>query len=201
MKISRHKKVHKYLNFFCNNYGFRQPYQILIDGTICFAALKNKLTLKEQLPKYLGGDVKLLTTPCVILETERLGPNLYGAMIIVKQFPVHKCNHQTKPVSGAACLASMLGETNPSRFLIGQKDEVVLSDLKKRKLDEPETAPQKKKRKKGGPNPLSCKKKKKKPSIATQKPSTSENKPKRKRKRVKIPKHIKEMLLQTSVQS
>ncbi|XP_047105695.1 LOW QUALITY PROTEIN: rRNA-processing protein UTP23 homolog [Schistocerca piceifrons] len=251
MKISRHKKVHKYLNFFCNNYGFRQPYQILIDGTICFAALKNKLSLKEQLPKYLGGDVKLLTTPCVILETERLGPNLYGAMIIVKQFPVHKCTHQTKPVSGAACLASMLGETNPSRymiatqdrelqevarripgtpliylhqktptleqpskvssqvaeinsktrFLIGQKDEVVLSDLKKRKLDEPESGPQKNKRKKGGPNPLSCKKKKKKSSIATQKPSTSENKPKRKRKRVKIPKHIKEMLLQTSVQS
>lgn len=40
MKIKRHKKAHKYINFYINNFGFHQPYQILIDGTFCFAALK-----------------------------------------------------------------------------------------------------------------------------------------------------------------
>lgn len=39
MKIKRYKKVSKNLNFYVNNFGFRQPYQILIDGTFCFAAL------------------------------------------------------------------------------------------------------------------------------------------------------------------
>lgn len=40
MKIQRLKKVQKNLAFFVNNYKFRQPYQILIDGTFCFAALE-----------------------------------------------------------------------------------------------------------------------------------------------------------------
>lgn len=39
MKIRRYKKVHKHLGFFVNNFGFRQPYQILVDGTFCYAAL------------------------------------------------------------------------------------------------------------------------------------------------------------------
>lgn len=39
MKIRRYKKVNKNINFYVNNFGFRQPYQILIDGTFCYAAL------------------------------------------------------------------------------------------------------------------------------------------------------------------
>lgn len=42
MKIKRYKKVNRYLNFYINNFGFRQPYQILVDGTFCLAALKVK---------------------------------------------------------------------------------------------------------------------------------------------------------------
>lgn len=39
MKIKRYKKVNRRLNFYNNNFGFRQPYQLLIDGTFCLAAL------------------------------------------------------------------------------------------------------------------------------------------------------------------
>lgn len=39
MKIRRYKKVNKNLSFYANNFAFRQPYQILADGTFCFAAL------------------------------------------------------------------------------------------------------------------------------------------------------------------
>lgn len=37
-----------------------------------FWLFQNKLNIQDQLPKYLG-EVKLLTTPCVIVETESLG--------------------------------------------------------------------------------------------------------------------------------
>jgi hypothetical protein len=40
MKIKRAKKVNKILSFYSNNFGFRKPYQILVDGTMCFFALK-----------------------------------------------------------------------------------------------------------------------------------------------------------------
>lgn len=45
-------------------------------------SFQNKLNIQEQLPKYLG-DVKLLTTPCVIVETERLGK---GSLMPIKRF-------------------------------------------------------------------------------------------------------------------
>ncbi|XP_067006984.2 rRNA-processing protein UTP23 homolog [Anabrus simplex] len=131
MKITRHKKVHKYLGFFCNNYGFRQPYQILIDGTFCYAALKNKFNIKEQLPKYLDGEVKLLTTQCVIIETEKLGSDVFGALLIVKQFAVHKCGHEGKPEPASRCLESMLGSKNSSRYIIASQDRE-LQDLARR---------------------------------------------------------------------
>jgi len=38
-----------------------------------YTYFQNRVQLREDIPKYLGGDVKLLTTQCVILETEALG--------------------------------------------------------------------------------------------------------------------------------
>lgn len=40
MKINRHKKLNKILNFFQTHYQYHAPYQILIDGTFCEAARK-----------------------------------------------------------------------------------------------------------------------------------------------------------------
>lgn len=39
MKIARYKKAQKTLSFYKNNFGFREPYQILIDATFCQTAL------------------------------------------------------------------------------------------------------------------------------------------------------------------
>ncbi|XP_012265460.2 rRNA-processing protein UTP23 homolog [Athalia rosae] len=131
MKISRHKKVQKNLSFYVNNFGFRQPYQVLIDGTFTFAALQNKLNIQEQLPKYFQAGTKLLTTQCVIIETEILGPKVYGAMLIVKQFAVHKCGHEKEPLSGSRCLRSMIGKNNPSRYIIATQDRDLQESIRK----------------------------------------------------------------------
>uniref|UniRef100_A0A1B6DG47 rRNA-processing protein UTP23 homolog n=1 Tax=Clastoptera arizonana TaxID=38151 RepID=A0A1B6DG47_9HEMI len=130
MRISRNRKANRYLNFYSNNYGFHKPYQVLVDGTFCFAALKNKVNIKEQIPKYFGADVKFLTTQCVILETEKLGKAVFGAMMIVKQFAVHSCGHEKNPVAGALCLFSMLGEKNHSRYIIATQDRDLQNDVR-----------------------------------------------------------------------
>lgn len=122
MKIKRQKKVHRYLGFFCNNFGIRRPYQVLVDGTFSQAALVYKINIKEQLQKYLDAEVKFLTTACVITETEKLGPKLYGAMLIVKQFIVHKCGHEKNPISASDCLLSMLGAINSNHYFIATQD-------------------------------------------------------------------------------
>ena len=59
MKIKRYKHARKYLNFYRNIFHFREPHQILIDGTFTQMALKHKTDIKDQMPKYLGGEVQV----------------------------------------------------------------------------------------------------------------------------------------------
>ena len=82
MKVKRYKHAKKVLTFYKNTFKIREPYQIIgehllhhslashfhpcaddcaVDGTFCQAALKGKIQIKEQLPKYLGGRIQLGT--------------------------------------------------------------------------------------------------------------------------------------------
>ncbi|XP_018575407.1 rRNA-processing protein UTP23 homolog [Anoplophora glabripennis] len=244
MKIRRYKKVNKRLGFYINNFGFRQPYQLLVDGTFCYAALNNKINIANNIPRYLQGDIKLLTTQCAIIEMENLGPKLNGALLILKKYVIHKCGHEGKPILGSQCFLSMLGSKNENHYIIATQDRD-LQDIVRNKpgvpllylhsktpiLEQPSELSMKavkdklanlcetekialeelklkggivsneekpKKRKKKGPNPLSCKKKRYKPNLQTVTISKKESRPeveKRKRKRIKIPKHVKEELL------
>jgi len=148
MKTSRTKKARKTLGFYVNNYKFHQPFQVLIDGTFAFAALQvsytryflfiisqclfyyplyyvhtfqNKFNIQEQLTKYFQSEIKLLTTACIISETEKLGifsPPVNGATQIVKQYAIHRCGHEKKPISGSKCFRSMIGKDNSARYVL-----------------------------------------------------------------------------------
>ncbi|XP_041867444.1 rRNA-processing protein UTP23 homolog [Melanotaenia boesemani] len=131
MKIKRQKQAKKTISFYKYNFNFREPFQILIDGTFCQAALKNKIQIKEQLPKYLMGEVQLCTTNCALKELETLGNQLYGAKIILQRFQVRKCPHFKNPVSASECLLSMLEETNPHHYFVATQDHSLTAGLKK----------------------------------------------------------------------
>ncbi|XP_073489003.1 rRNA-processing protein UTP23 homolog [Aquarana catesbeiana] len=122
MKITRQKHAKKNLSFYRNNFRFREPYQVLLDGTFCQAALKNQIQIKEQLPKYMMGDVQLCTTHCVLKELESLGKELYGAKLIAQRFQVRSCAHSKSPVDGSACLLSMIGDNNPHHYFVATQD-------------------------------------------------------------------------------
>ncbi|XP_042362117.1 rRNA-processing protein UTP23 homolog [Plectropomus leopardus] len=131
MKIKRQKQAKKTLSFYKYNFSFREPFQILIDGTFCQAALKNKIQIKEQMPKYLMGEVQLCTTSCALKELETLGKELYGAKIILQRFQVRRCPHFKEPVPASECLLSMLGDTNPHHYFVATQDHTVTTGLKK----------------------------------------------------------------------
>ncbi|RWS21536.1 rRNA-processing protein UTP23-like protein [Leptotrombidium deliense] len=243
MKIKRYKKVNKHLAFYRNTFGFRKPYQILLDATFCQMALKYKVNIKEQLPKYLADETKLFTTVCVVNETEKLGAAVYGAMVILKQFNVRKCGHEKNPIDASQCLHSMVQNNNCDHYFIATQDPElsqqirdlscvpllyikcnainlekpsksfkstektnlnseqdddyhmkVVKQLKEAELGVESTNVKKKKRK--GANPLSRKPKKKETLNALTTESVIDKKS-RKRNRVKVAKHVRQ-LLQTS---
>lgn len=88
---------------------------------VCFIIFQNKFNIQEQLKKYFQSELKLLTTPCIISEAEKLGifsAQVNGATQIVKQYAIHRCGHEKKPISGSKCLLSMIGKDNSSRYTL-----------------------------------------------------------------------------------
>ena len=150
MKIKRQKKAQRILMFYRNNFAFRPPYHIVLDGTFCQKALNNKINLREQIPKYFGDEVKLLTTACILTELEKLGESIdqllanefssflfcmvagaavHGALVIVKQFPLRKCGHEKDPISASKCLLSLVRRQNAEHYVIATQDFAVMAKL------------------------------------------------------------------------
>ncbi|NXS57570.1 UTP23 protein, partial [Brachypteracias leptosomus] len=132
MKLRRQKHAKKNMGFYKNNFQFREPFQVLLDGTFCQAALRNKIQIREQLPGYLGGAARLCTTRCVLKELESLGKALYGAKLIAQRFQLQNCSHHKDPVSGSTCLLSMIEEGNPHHFFIATQDQDLANKVKKK---------------------------------------------------------------------
>ncbi|XP_043216545.1 rRNA-processing protein UTP23 homolog isoform X1 [Amphibalanus amphitrite] len=89
----------------------------------------HKVSIKEQIPKILEDNVKILTTPCIVTEVEKMGPALYGAFTIVKQFAHHQCGH-TVPVNGAKCVRSMVKGGNKSKYAVATQDQSLRTQLR-----------------------------------------------------------------------
>ncbi|KAF7247070.1 hypothetical protein EYD10_07081 [Varanus komodoensis] len=132
MKITRQKHAKKNMGFYKYNFGFREPFQVLLDGTFCQAALRNKIQIREQLPGYLAGATQLCTTRCILKELESLGKELYGAKLIAQRCQVRHCSHFKNPVSGSLCLLSMVEDGNPHHYFIATQDQDLTAKIKKR---------------------------------------------------------------------
>ncbi|NXX82659.1 UTP23 protein, partial [Urocolius indicus] len=132
MKLTRQKHAKKIMSFYRHNFHLSEPFHVLLDGTFCQAALRNKIQIREQLPGYLSGATQLCTTRCIIKELESLGKALYGAKLIAQRFQVRNCSHHKDPVSGSACLLSMIEEGNPHHFFIATQDKDLANKVKKK---------------------------------------------------------------------
>ncbi|XP_064010249.1 rRNA-processing protein UTP23 homolog [Pogoniulus pusillus] len=132
MKVRRQKHAKKIMGFYKHNFHFCQPFQVLLDGTFCQAALRNKIQIREQLPGYLGGITQLCTTRCVLKELQSLGKALYGAKLIAQRSEIRNCSHHKDPVSGSACLLSMIEDGNPHHFFIATQDQDLANKVKKK---------------------------------------------------------------------
>lgn len=53
-----------------------------------------------------------LTTPCIIIETDSLGPKLQSVAQKLKTLTLFKCGHAKSPLSGAECIKAMVKENH-----------------------------------------------------------------------------------------
>lgn len=130
MGIKRQKQVRKSLAFYKKNFGYSPPYYVLVDGTFCRAALKQKINIREQLPKYLEAEVNICTTQCILDECEAFGSVLYGPLKILQQYQKAPCGH-SKSIKGAdKCIQHTTKKT--VKYIVGTQDPVLREVLRNR---------------------------------------------------------------------
>lgn len=86
--------------------------------------------MANDVPKYLQSEIKLITTPCAIIEADNLGPKLNGALAILKNYVVHKCGHERRPLTGSACVVSMVSGENSSHYMVCTQDRDLQEKLR-----------------------------------------------------------------------
>ncbi|KAG6452954.1 hypothetical protein O3G_MSEX007907 [Manduca sexta] len=95
---------------------------VLCVGKYCnFSSSQEQINIREQIPKYLNAQAKLLTTRCIIIETEKISKKAHAALTILKQFGIHECGHK-EPISGSNCILSMIGKRNDKHYILASQD-------------------------------------------------------------------------------
>ncbi|XP_021351522.1 rRNA-processing protein UTP23 homolog [Mizuhopecten yessoensis] len=127
----RQKRVRKLISFYKNNFGLKTPYNVLVDGTFCKSALAFKVNINDQMPRYLEGEVNIVTTECVKEECAAFGTLLYGPLKILRQFDVQHCKHK-KPVKAARCMTSVVKNSRDKQLMIATQDHELREELREK---------------------------------------------------------------------
>ncbi|KAF8213376.1 Fcf1-domain-containing protein [Mycena galopus ATCC 62051] len=122
MRQKRAKAYRKLMALYSMSFGFRQPYQVLVDSEMCKEATEHKIELVKQLGTILQGDMKPMITQCCIHELYLLGKTQQFAVDLAKTFERRKCNHR-EPIPGDECLMSVVGETNKHRYVVATQSQ------------------------------------------------------------------------------
>lgn len=110
-------------------FGFRQPYQVLIDSEMCKLAADTNIELVKQIAAVLHGEIKPMITQCCIHELYLQGKSRQNAVDIAKTFERRRCNHR-EPIPGDDCLKSVVGDTNKHRYAIASQSQPLRSKLR-----------------------------------------------------------------------
>jgi len=130
MRVKRLKHCKKHIAFYKTQFGFHEPYQVLVDLTFCQHALTCKINIKEQVANYFGAETQLFTTKCILEEGKLLGPQLGGALHICKQYKLRKCGHK-EAMTAQQCIEDMIGESNPLHFFVASQDHELQLKLRR----------------------------------------------------------------------
>ncbi|KAI9784167.1 MAG: hypothetical protein M1839_002672 [Geoglossum umbratile] len=128
MRGKRSKQYRKLMQQYGMTFGFREPFQVLLDAGIIQDAARFKMDLVGGLKRTLHGEVKPMITQCSIRHLYN-DSSLDSALVDeAKTYERRRCNHHTldKPLSTLECLSSVVdpksSSTNKHRYVIASQD-------------------------------------------------------------------------------
>jgi len=134
MRQKRAKAYKKLMHLYCMSFGFREPYQVLVDADMCSEAVSSKIDLAKQLATVLQGSVKPMITQCCIHALYLSGREAQPAVDLAKNFERRRCNHRVeadgKMKYPEECLADVVGDRNKHRYVVAAQSQVIRQRLR-----------------------------------------------------------------------
>ncbi|CAG8563120.1 9444_t:CDS:2 [Paraglomus brasilianum] len=129
MRQKRAKQYKRHMTLYHISFGFREPYQILVDSSFLLTVATYKIDIKTLLPKVMQGVIKHMYTLCVFNELKSSDQNFVPELLI-EGFERRGCPHRKKPVSSDECLASIIGSENQHRYCIATQNRNLREQLR-----------------------------------------------------------------------
>ncbi|KAI1371693.1 hypothetical protein F4677DRAFT_434898 [Hypoxylon crocopeplum] len=140
-RAKRAKQYRKLMEQFSMGFGFREPYQVLVDADFIAESNKCKMDLMRRLEDTLHGQVKPLITQCSMrhLYDRKSEPGVEAAIEQAKNhFERRRCGHHPdeypEPLSALECIHSVVDPkgngVNKHRYVCAINDDSVRANLR-----------------------------------------------------------------------
>ncbi|TNY22553.1 PIN domain-like protein [Rhodotorula diobovata] len=130
MRQKRTKGSRKVMQLYQSAFGFREPYQLLMDAAFVQSSVKQKFELMSRLHDVLQGAVKPMITQCCMQALYDLGEEAQDVVDVAKGFERRKCNHlKARPED--ECLTTMAGADNRNRYVFATQSLALRQALRK----------------------------------------------------------------------
>ncbi|KAG8929908.1 hypothetical protein FRC02_004885 [Tulasnella sp. 418] len=133
MRQKRAKSYKKLMAMYHSTFGFRTPYQVLVDSSFCLDGARAGLLKLEAATKLINGvlqgNCKLMITQCCITELYKGGPSQQPTVDLAKTFERRKCNH-VEPIAGDDCILAIVGAANKHRYVIATQSDNLRNKLR-----------------------------------------------------------------------
>ncbi|KAK4472693.1 hypothetical protein MN116_003922 [Schistosoma mekongi] len=118
MRIKRVKNYRRTIDAYNSHFGLNtNPLEILVDSTFARQALVQQLNIEQQFRCTFPYDFSLVTSSCIILECEKLGPLFSGALQILQQYKVLKCTHKVnEKLCAFSCIKRRIRTARPRKW-------------------------------------------------------------------------------------
>ncbi|PGH17118.1 hypothetical protein AJ79_01256 [Helicocarpus griseus UAMH5409] len=147
MRAKRSKKYRKLMHQYELTFGFREPYQVLVDSNLLRAVHSFKMDLVPALERTLQGKVKPFITKCSLAAVMASSPSEPNSRPNARPaqlppptvLPLRYCSHNqdSKPIDEVDCLLSLL---SPSPEIKKNKEHYILATADTPAAPEPSAA-------------------------------------------------------------
>lgn len=117
--------------YYATVHGIRPPFTVLVDGTFVQGTIVQKLAIKDELEKLLGGKVIVGVTDAMVAELRALGEPYAAAAIVARR--LQRISIATAPTARTVSdiIVHAVKGGNPSKLCIATEDMALQQRLRK----------------------------------------------------------------------